>query len=761
MNICASRRALVVALAASGMAVAASSAFAADAPAPAMAEAAAPAAPGAGEIIVTARRRSESLESTPIAITAINTSMLENKASVNIADLQGAAPGLLITQQNSGAAAANLSIRGLTYADIEKSQTPTVGVVVDGVTIGTSTGQLQDVFDVAQIEVLRGPQGTLFGANTIGGVINITRTKPTMTPGAKIEFSYGQWNTWSGKGIVNYGDGSTWGVKGWYFHNQSDGYYWNTTSKSRTGGSKDDNFGGSLLFKPAGSGFDAQLTVEDMVSSFTPVNVTITAPGDAFYGIATPQTNLYDVSDAPTHSTYHAPAATLLMNLDAGPIKLTSVTGWRHSSEDQTQDFGTAGFYYVLRRQHYTQWSQELRGAGKIFPGLDYVVGGYYFDSKYDLTQWTGIGGGGVALNTSSNPDSVAPGQQLVHGKTRSYAAFGDFDWTIVPKIRLTFGGRFSHDNKKLDNGFFGGTNDQTLSEVGSGDASFSKFTPKVGLDYRPNRDTMFYASWSRGYRSGGFSSRASTAATASTPFQPETVDAYEIGSKLNLLDHKLQLNFAGFISDYKNMQQNLTVPGGPTGNQTITGNVPGGAIIKGIEFDGTLRVIDGLKVTATAAHTDSHFRNYVVGCAGPGTSIITCNYSANPLIYAPKFSGSLNGEYTVPTSFGKVITSVGWRHISPYDEQISNGPLAASSTATDLIYTGNDARVRTITQDLVDASMTVDFKLHGADAYVRVFGRNLTNSVTTTAAFTVAGLFSFASTVEPRTFGATVGVKF
>jgi len=142
------------------------------------------------EIIVSARRRTESLQDTPIAITAVSAAMLENKASANIGDLQGAAPGLLITQQNSGAQAANISIRGLTYADIEKSQTPTVGVVVDGVTIGTNTGQLQDAFDIAQIEVLRGPQGTLFGANTIGGVINITRTKPTMEPNVKAEFTY-------------------------------------------------------------------------------------------------------------------------------------------------------------------------------------------------------------------------------------------------------------------------------------------------------------------------------------------------------------------------------------------------------------------------------------------------------------------------------------------------------------------------------------------------------------------------------------------
>ena len=158
----------------------------------------------ANQIIVTARRREESLQDTPIAITAINAAMLENKNSLNIGDLQGEAPNLLITQQNSGAAAANLSIRGLTYADVEKSQEPTVGVVIDGVFLGTNTGQLLDFFDIEQIEVLRGPQGTLFGRNTIGGVINIRRSRPTFETGLKAEISAARFGTYSGRAVAQF-----------------------------------------------------------------------------------------------------------------------------------------------------------------------------------------------------------------------------------------------------------------------------------------------------------------------------------------------------------------------------------------------------------------------------------------------------------------------------------------------------------------------------------------------------------------------------
>ncbi len=744
------------------------------------------AAEDTGAIIVTARRRSETLQSTPVAITAVNTAMLESKAAVNIGDLQGAAPGLLITQQNSGAQAANISIRGLTYADIEKSQTPTVGVLVDGVVIGTNTGQLQDAFDIAQLEVLRGPQGTLFGANTIGGVISIQRSKPTMETGLKAEATYARFGTFSAKAIANVGDGETWGVKAWYFHNETDGFYRNVTRNVSAGWSNAENYGASLLFKPAGSGFSAQLTVAQVEQVFDPVVSSLTNSTEVFCGFVPARecnrnntTDLYTTFGDAASSNYKAPEATLELNYDAGGVTLTSITGWRKSTEAQTQDFdgSSVDLYYVDRRQNYEQWSQELRAAGEMFDGFDYVVGGFYFKSDYDLTQWSRVFG----FAPTVPPTTFDLNSQHVVGKTESYAVFGDFNWKVTDTVRVSFGGRYSHDKKELFNGFAGGKlidpNNIQRSQfvpVGTGKASFNKFTPKIGVDWRPNNDTMLYASWSRGYRSGGFSPRAATAQTASTPFQPETVDSYEVGVKLTTLDGKLDLNLAGFVSDYKDMQQNLTVPGGPTGNQTVTGNVPGGALIKGIEFDGTLRVTNNFKLTGSLAFLDSKFRDFVACgayAAGPvatnacGTGLVPFDYSANRLIYAPDFTASLSAEYTYPTSFGDVSTNVGWRHISPYDQQLSAASLTptlnGAGQATRVTVNGNDPRVRTTTQDLVDASLTVNFDLNGTKAYARVFGRNLLNEKTTTHAFTVAGLWSFGMALEPRTYGATIGVKF
>ncbi len=753
----------------------------------------------ANAIIVTARRRDETLQSTPVAITAINASMIENKASVNIGDLQGAAPNLLITQQNSGAQAANLSIRGLTYADIEKSQEPTVGVVIDGVFIGTNTGQLLDFFDIEQIEVLRGPQGTLFGRNTIGGVINIRRSRPTKEFGGKLEGTYSKFNSWATRAVVNIGDGESLGLKGWYFHNQSDGFYRNAITGKRDGGSNNENFGASMLFEPTGSGFDALLTVEKLSQKFDVVNSNIARTGEVFCAFEPAEqcnrnttSDLYTTFNSPASSSYSAPAVTLEMNYDAGPVKITSITGWRKSDETQTQDFDASStdLYYVYREQNYRQWSQELRFSGDLFDGFDYVVGGFYFNSKYDLTQWTRLFG----FNTAIDPRVADTNAQTVMGKTESYAVFGDFNWAFADRWRLSFGGRFTHDNKELTNRF------ATTGLVGQGDGTFKKFTPKVGVDFRPNNNTMLYASWSRGYRSGGFSPRAATATTAGTPYDPETVDSYEIGAKLDLLDRKLQFNIAAFASKYSDLQQNTTIPGGPTGNQTITSNV-GSANIKGIELDITARPTDGLKLSATAGILDSKFKGFVAGNAisnilptftgtvPSGAAAIlalaasdprqtaylatatSLDYSRNNLIYAPKFSGSLSAEYTLPTSFGEMIANVGLRHIGAYDQQISLGPITGTlpdvvagnvvQPARPLVVNGNDRRVRTKAQNLMDASLTTNFTLGEKEAYVTLFTRNLLDQRRTSAAFTVAGLWSFASAIEPRTFGATVGIRF
>lgn len=715
-----------------------------------------------GEIIVSARRRQESLQDTPVAVTAINAAMIETKAAVNIGDLAGTAPNLIITNQNSGAAAANLSIRGLTYADVEKSQEPTVGVVVDGVFIGTSTGQFFDFFDIEQIEVLRGPQGTLFGRNTIGGVVNIRRTKPTGDFGVKAEVSYGKYDTLATRAVVNLPVvRDIIAAKLFYFHSETDGWYTQFQDGRSRGFANNENFGGSLLVTPSDT-FDLLLTGEKQIQKADPVVSNLTNSTELFCGFIPAiecnrnnRGDLYTVFGDPNVSNYSAPAVTAEANLRLGDVTLTSVTGYRTSDESQTQDFdgSSADLYYVLREQDYEQFSQELRASGDLGFGLDYVVGAYYFSSKYNLTQYTRL----FAFDPTTPPEVFDQNAQFVTGKTKSYAFFGDFNWTVTDTIRVSFGGRYTRDKKSLSNSF------AAVGLIGQGKDTFSKFTPKLGVDFRPNSDTMFYASWSQGYRSGGFSPRAGSAASASQSYGPETVNSYEIGGKFDLLNRALQLNVAGFVSKYKDLQQNNTLvcPVCATQNETVTSNV-GSATIKGIEADFSARPTEALHITGAFGWLDSSFKGFIVGGISPVTGlVIPFDYSANNLIYNPDVTASLSADYTIPTQFGEIVANLGYRYIGAYDQQISIGGLAGDLTNGPAVVTGNDPRVRTDAQNLLDGSLTTRFELAGTQAHATLWGRNLLDDRGPTHGFTVGGLWSFGTAREPRTYGVTIGIKY
>ena len=716
-----------------------------------------------GEIIVSARRRNEALQDTPVAVTAINAAMLESKAALTIGDLTGSAPNILITNQNSGAAAANLSIRGLTYADIEKSQEPTVGVVVDGVFIGTSTGQYFDFFDIEQLEVLRGPQGTLFGRNTIGGVINIRRTRPKDEFSVKAEVSYGRFDTLATRAVVNVPIDEEIGlaVKGFYFHNETDGWYTQAQTGAPRGYSNNENFGAAIKLEPAGSPLDIVVTIEKQIQRMDPVVSNLTNTTELFAGFIPAvevnrnnQEDLYTVFTLPNESNYSAPSVTAEMNLDLGDVTLTSVTGSRRMKENQTQDFdgSSVDLYFTRRRQTYEQFSQELRLAGDFGATFDYVVGAYYFESDYELEQFTRL----FAFNPAVDPVDFDTNPQQVSGSTESVALFGDFNWAFADDFRLSFGGRYTRDKKSLVNAFGG-------VEIGRGEDTFKKFTPKIGLDYRPNDDMMLYASWSQGYRSGGFSPRAGSAASASQSYGPEVVDSYEVGGKFDLFNGIMQLNIAGFVSKYDDLQQNNTLfcATCATQNETITSNV-GSATVKGIEVDFTARASDELTFSGALGVLDSNFKGFIVGGLSPVTGLVVpFDYSGNDLIYNPDVTASIAADYEVPTSFGEVAANVGFRYIGAYDQQISVGGLSGDLTNGPIIVTGNDPRVRTDSQQLLDASLRFNFEMGDSEAYLVLFGRNLLDDRGPTHGFTVAGLWSFGTAREPRAYGATLGFKY
>jgi iron complex outermembrane receptor protein len=717
---------------------------------------------GIGDIIVTARRRNESIQTTPVAVTAIQPAQLEGAAALTIGDLQGAAPNVLITVQSTGASTANISIRGIAFADVDKSFDPAVGVNIDGVYIGTSTGQMLDFFDIESIEILRGPQGTLFGRNTIAGVINVRRSRPTGEWGGKFEAGLSSYDQFTARGVVNVPVvPGLLAAKFFEMHSDGPGYYKELGTGKHRGGSNNENFGASFLLTPGG-GFDALLTLEKQVQDFDPVNGSLTRTGDVFCPLVpvcdgSITDDIYTVFPVGgTIGRYRAPAATLEMNWDTGPVKLTSITSYRESKELQQQDFSTAGLYLANRRQKYHQFSQELRGSGKIGDSFDYVAGLYYFDSKYNLIQNTDVFG-------------AATPEQDTTGKSESYATFIDLNWEIFDRVRLSGGGRYTHDKKQLQttvDGVFTGPDSSK---------SWSKFTPKIGLDYRPTDDLMVYASWSRGYRSGGFNGRGLSLVSATRPYDPETVDAYELGLKSEFWDRRIALNIAGFYTDYKDIQQSTTITlAGGVGNETIVTNAAS-AKIKGVEADLTFRPIQALTIRSSFGYTDSKFGGFVTSQPVTGVAFpVQFDLSGVDLIYAPKITFSINAEYGVPLTLGPVEGEIkfnaGYRYLSRYDQQIAVDPATAipvDITPDSVVtVTRNDPRLRSDTQNLLDASLSFiwDMNASGAKARATVFVRNLLDDRGPNTAFTVAAfptLWGFAAAREPRVWGAQLGFEF
>ena len=403
-----------------------------------------------------------------------------------------------------------------------------------------------------------------------------------------------------------------------------------------------------------------------------------------------------------------------------------------------------------------TSSARRCAQAASCSRGSDYVAGLYYFQSRYRLRQDTLVFGANA-------------GTQITIGRSRSQAAFIDFNWAFAPRLRLSGGGRYTNDHKRY--------NSPELPTTGpiagvAAKKSWSRFTPKLVLDYRPTNDLMVYGSWSRGYRSGGFSGRGQTPFSATTPYDPETVDAYEIGFKSELFDRKLALNVAAFYTDYKDIQQSstLTTAGG-VGNETIVVNAAG-AKIKGIEADITARPTSDLTIRASVGYTDSNFKGFVIDQPVANQANVAANgvrtfdLSGVNLIYAPKLTSSINAEYKIPLGDGDVRLNAGYRFITRYDQQITADPATAIPATGTIIVARNDPRVRSDRQTLLDASISYIMPLGSGTQNVRLtaFARNILDDRGTATAFTVASfptLWGFAAAREPRVFGGQVGFEF
>ena len=693
------------------------------------------------EVVVTARKVEESLQTVPVAVSALTGGMIERAAITDIGDLEGMAPNVEIGRHGTFPSSAHITIRGMTSMDIERSFEPSVGVVVDGLFLASNTNQMVDMFDIGRIEILRGPQGTLFGKNTIGGVVNVVRNQPTNEFEARAQATLGNFGRVDLKGVVNVPlVDNVLAARVGVASLNSDGYIKNLATGNDLNGDDALAIRGALRLTP-NENFDFTINYDyyrNRNDGTGPLNLS--TPDQAicaFFGYCAVQLpngkftdgdrDLYTVntnSDGFNHEDIHTVVGEF--NWRLGDYTLTSITGYRHLKEDILfdPDASTLRFLEPFRYQKSEQFSQELRLSGEIGDRADFVVGAYYFYSDYYLLQITDMTDSAAAFL-----------EQETYHDDKSWAGFFQGNYRITPELRLNVGGRYTWQKKTIDHrplGYptFSGEHSETWKE----------FTPRVGLDYQVNDNFFVYASYAAGFKSGGWNGRAGSF-TSLGPYDPEKVDAFEIGFKSDFWSGRGRLNVAAFYNDYKDLQLDTVRPTDFFGGQETLVDNAASAKTQGIEAELTLMPAEGLTLFSNVGYLDAKYKSFMADLDGDGN--IDDNTSLK-FRRAPKWQVTLGAsyEYLLPNDAGSMDFNVRWSWRDKAELTVLNFPVGHQKSVG--ILNG-----------------TVSYTTPNDHIRVSLYGRNLTNEKYIEYVLPVADLFNFGSPSIPREYGIELTFQY
>lgn len=679
----------------------------------AVAQSTAPATPAEAEtldvqeIVVTARRREERLQDVPISITAFTADAIERRNMVSLSQVQNFTPNITFATAapiGGSTASASVFIRGIGQSDFAITTDPGVGIYLDGVYVARSVGGVLDLVDLERIEVLRGPQGTLFGRNTIGGAINVTTARPAADLGGWGELTYGDLDRVMARGSLNVPVGDTLRTRLSTSYKRADGYGARPLAGDEMG--NENSLSGrflaewtptdrlTLLFSADGTrqrekGGVVSLTGFESAPNLIPLyNAVVLGPrfNDAFgpkFITGDPDVSL---GTGPNVNNVDIWGMAATMTYDLGVVELKSITAYRDL--DTTFGRDADGSPYALGQSQQTisqdQFSQELQLAGKgLDERLDWLVGGYYFrESATDRNRLDALGGLYAALE--SLPLALAPlapiptlpdgtpafscpaapagfpcaggrGNPLNIGldlnldilnKTanRSAALFGQATFAVTEAFSVTGGLRWTQDDKNYRATHRRIVADLLVFAPADLNRQDSNFAPKIGLEYRFSPEVLTYASWSRGFKSGGFEGRP-TFEAAIESFGPETASAFEIGIKSDLFDRRVRFNAAVFQTDYNDIQVPFAVADPVTSVLGFTTENAAGARVRGFEAEASARVAKPLTLNMSVGHVDARYTE-----TDPGSPITTAtkfartpawNFTAGADIRAPIGSGA------------------------------------------------------------------------------------------------------------------------
>ncbi|MET0370661.1 MAG: TonB-dependent receptor [Sphingobium sp.] len=736
---------------------------------------------GLEDIVVTARKVAENLQDVPVAVTAFTGEQLEQQAAVRVADIQRMTPGLYIREANSANTAATFTMRGQVQTDVVASLDPSVGVYVDGLYWSRAYGVNADLLDVQSVQVLKGPQGTLFGRNTTGGAILIQTNDPDPTAfSGSLSASYGRFDERAGTAVVNVPlvEGRV-AIRASANFLKRDGYVRETNSGLDIG--ERDSWTGrvKLLAKPTETTsilLAAEVFKQDALTNpyrlrfvsrdslanteagfelFGPgAPATRSAQGAAFLAGYIPGaqnsdnvTLIYPTRSYAKTQTY---SATFSLDTFFGAIK--AVGGYRAIKAFSPIDLDGSPINILRTRgaQDLKQYSGEFQVTGKALDDqVDFAAGAFYMrETGTDSNESFAI----TSLN-ANNPNFYSGAVA-----NDSMGFYSQATWHPTEALGITGGVRYSVDDKglKLSARTFNGATSAYRCSLGGTSLpdctaqrtdSFAGVSYTLGVDYAVTTDVLLYAKTSKGFRSGGQNLRATGEASASfIPFRPEIAFSHEGGFKSEFLDRRLRLNVAAYYTTVNDIQRS-TIVVSPTGQSaTIVGNA-GKIRLYGLEAEASALIAEAFRFGATASITKPKYVRYI----DPNSGV---DRRSERFRDVPEWTFSLSASYTHRFDFGR------FRIGSDFSWQAKT----ALSTENNPLDPDNDAIIAATTMKAVGLlSARASIELLDDRLEIAAFGRNLTDRRGPMSALYLPAPLDIVSTQnrEPRTYGLSATYRF
>lgn len=777
-------------------------------------QAAAQDASGLEEIVVTSQRREQKLQSVPLSVVAIGASQMKERAIVSVEGLDHMVPNVVIEHVGLFRNSASLSMRGDGYAGVESFTDPEVAVYFNGIYQGRNATSLSSTLDVSSVEVLRGPQGTLYGRNAFAGAVSVQTNKPQLTDfSGTASMTFGNYGEVDGELIANIPIVNDKAAARLAFraHNM-DGYYTNNGIVG-AGGAIDSTLQGQEI------GFEKNYVIRPSFRLTPNDDWDITFSGDIFIdrSQANPQGHIvlpgstlaaagfpgfnpfgdesrgisgdgsdpysvgFSLANKPSNFDQYSFTVDSAYHTDIGTFRV--LLNYQDSSSEVWSDTDgeNINIFSSARYEDYSAYSAELQYVSDFSDKWDVIGGLFFFHDEYQTTQLTFTG-------TAPGPAVFTPvaGTAYINnsGKRTSFAPYAQVEYHLTDQLSFVLGGRYSYERKydqKGENTTLAAAGISTTADFsqhaystvpgvvfGPISQSWGNFAPRVGVNYKLTEDILLFGFWQRAFKSGGFNANSTDQTGFNTPYGVERADNYEVGIKSEWLDHKLRVNLNGFYTNYTGLQRSLVTPTSTSasGVTTVTTNAAD-LTSYGFELETAYKPIEQLTLFANLGWDRAYYTSYCAPLAGLQTTTTPAVGSA-ACGAIRTVATSAGNRYLVPADYSSLtpIRAPKWDITFGFtkDFTIPNQGMISLTTSANyrsaqyvnllnVPYSYSPSAV------LLDSSLT--WEPDNGHYKVTLWGRNLTNELRILNYLPVGSSFADFASTNPQTYGVTFTAQF